>query len=61
MSRLILTRTEDETIVSHGPVTIRVVRVNGKRVTIACEAAPDVLILRGEVERKDSADGKSRP
>ena len=53
MSRLILTRAEQETIVTDGPVTIRVVRIKSKRVTLWCEAEPDVLILRGEVERKD--------
>ena len=58
MSRLILTRAEQETIVADGPVTIRVVRIRGNRVTLACEAEPEIVILRGEVERKEQDGGK---
>ena len=55
MSQLILTRAEQETIVTDGAVTIRVVRIKGKRVTLACEAERKTRILRGEVERKEPA------
>jgi len=53
MSRLVLTRTENQKIVADGPVTIRVVRIRGNRVTLACEAERETVILRGEVERKE--------
>jgi sRNA-binding carbon storage regulator CsrA len=53
---LILTRTEDQEIVTDGPVTIRVVRIRGNRVTIACESERKTRILRGEVERKEPAN-----
>ena len=59
MSRLILTRYEQETIVTDGPVTIRVVRIRGNRVTLACEAEPETLILRGEVQRKELTDERN--
>ena len=55
---LILTRKAEETIVVDGPVTIRVVRIQGNRVTLACEAERETRILRGELTRKDSSREK---
>ena len=56
MTRLVLSRKAEETIVVSGPVTIRVVRIAGNRVKLLCEADPDVSIRRGElVERKETA------
>ena len=55
MTRLVVSRKELETVHISGPgdVTVRVVEIRGNRVMIAFEAEPDVLILRGEVERKE--------
>ena len=57
MTRLVLSRKRSETIVTDGPVKITVEHINCSRVKLSCEAGPDVLILRGELERKEPTDG----
>jgi len=57
MGRLVVSRKELETVSidGHGFVTVRVVRIKGNRVSLAIEAEPETVILRGEIaERKDS-------
>ena len=46
---LVLTRIPGETIVTDGPVTIEVARVEGHRVILRLTADKDVKILRGEL------------
>jgi carbon storage regulator CsrA len=59
MSRLILTRKAKETIVANGPIRITVVRIDGNRVKLACEAGKMTTIVRGELlerRERDHAD-----
>ena len=58
MTRLVLRRMQGETIVTDGPVRITIERINRSRVKLLCEADPDTLILRGELERKEPTDDK---
>ena len=61
MSGLVLSRKVTQTIVSNGPMTIRVVWISRNRVKLLCEASPDVSILRGELaERKEPTDAKPK-
>jgi carbon storage regulator CsrA len=46
---LVLTRIPGETIVTDGPVTIEVARVEGKHVVLRLTADRSVKILRGEL------------
>ena len=54
---LILSRKQEQTVIADGPITIRVVRIDGNRVLLAFDGHPDTLILRGELERKEPTDG----
>ena len=57
---LVLSRKETQTIIADGPVTIRVVRISGNRVILACEAGRETVILRGEIlERKWPSDDEN--
>ena len=53
---LVLTRRIGETITVGDTIQVRVVRVSGKRVTLAIEAPGDVKILRGELAERDRQD-----
>ena len=54
---LILSRLVGETIVTDGPVTIKIERVRGNRVKLLLTADKDVTILRGELlERMPNAN-----
>ena len=46
---LILSRKQGQTIVSDGPLELRVVRIDGNRVVLACKAHETTIILRGEI------------
>ncbi len=50
---LVLTRRIGETVVLDDTIRVRVVRVSGKRVTLAIEAPDDVKILRGELADRE--------
>ena len=50
---LVLSRLVGETIVTDGPVTIEVARVEGKHVVLWLTAGKDVTILRGELLEQD--------
>lgn len=53
---LVLDRKEGQRIVIEGQCTVKVVRVNGKRVKLGIECKSGVKILRAElVDRKDAA------
>jgi carbon storage regulator CsrA len=48
---LVLSRKVGETLVIDGNITVKVVRIQGNRVTLGIEAPSDVKILRGELNR----------
>jgi sRNA-binding carbon storage regulator CsrA len=51
---LILTRSEGETVIletSDGPVCVIVRELRGARVRLGFVAPPDVLVMRGELDR----------
>jgi len=51
---LVLSRRESERIKLGDAIVVTVVRVAGDRVRLGIEAPTDVLILRGELERRRS-------
>jgi len=55
---LVLSRKQGETIEFNGPGKLTIAKIRGKRVTLLCEADPDVSIRRGELERKEPTDDK---
>ena len=46
---LVLSRKVGEMLVIDGNITVRVVRIQGNRITLGIEAPADVKILRGEL------------
>ena len=48
---LVLSRRESQWIKLGDGITVTVVRVTGDRVRLGIQAPPEVLILRGELER----------
>lgn len=48
---LVLSRKVGETLVIDGNITVKVVRIQGNRVTLGIEAPSDVKILRGELNQ----------
>lgn len=61
---LVLSRRIDEDLVIHAPgcapVTVRVKRIAGNRVSIGIEAEPGVKIVRGEVPWRDESPVKGK-
>jgi carbon storage regulator len=53
---LVLSRRENERIKLGDSIVLTVVKVAGDRVRLGIEAPADVLILRGELERKTEED-----
>lgn len=51
---LVLSRRESERIKLGDSIVVTVVKVTGDRVRLGIEAPSDVLVLRGELERRDS-------
>ena len=52
---LVLSRRESERIKLGDSIVVTVVRVAGDRVRLGIEAPADVLVLRGELERRSAA------
>ncbi|QDS95224.1 Carbon storage regulator [Roseimaritima multifibrata] len=52
---LVLSRKEGERLVIGDNVTITVNRINGNRVTLGIEAPREVRIVRGELDKRESA------
>lgn len=52
---LVLSRKAGEKLVIDGNITIRVVRIQGNRITLGIEAPSDVKILRGELDRSSAS------
>ncbi len=52
---LVLSRRESQQIKLGDSIVVTVVRVGGDRVRLGIEAPSDVLVLRGELERRDLA------
>lgn len=56
---LVLSRRENEWIKIGESVTVTVVRLGADKVRIGIEAPSNVLILRGELEQRESLDHNS--
>ena len=52
---LVLSRRESQQIKLGDSIVVTVVKVGGDRVRLGIEAPSDVLVLRGELERRDGA------
>jgi carbon storage regulator len=52
---LVLSRREQEKIKLGDSIVVTVVKVGGDRVRLGIEAPADVLVLRGELERRGSS------
>ena len=55
---LVLSRKQGEAVEFDGPGRFTISKIRGKRVTVLCEADPDVSIRRGELERKEPTDAE---
>ncbi len=53
---LVLSRKESQTIRIGDDIEITLVRVSGDRVRVGIQAPPDLLILRGELEKRCTTD-----
>lgn len=53
---LVLSRKESERIKLGDSIVLTVVRVSGDKVRIGIQAPPDLLVLRGELERFEQPD-----
>ena len=51
---LVLSRREREQIKLGDSIIVTVVRVSGDRVRLGIHAPPDVVVLRGELDRQES-------
>ena len=51
---LVLSRKESEKIILGDDIVLTIVRVSGDRVRLGIQAPKDLLILRHELENKDS-------
>ncbi len=49
---LVLSRKVGEMLVIDGNITVRVVRIQGNRITLGIEAPSNVKILRGELNQQ---------
>lgn len=52
---LVLSRRETEQIKLGDSIVVTVVKLGGDRVRLGIEAPADVLVLRGELERREQA------
>jgi carbon storage regulator len=52
---LVLSRRESEQIKLGDSIVVTVVKVAGDRVRLGIKAPSDVLVLRGELERRETA------
>jgi carbon storage regulator len=52
---LVLSRRENEQIKLGNSIVVTVVKVAGDRVRLGIQAPSEVLVLRGELERRDVA------
>ena len=51
---LVLSRRENERIRLGDSIVVTVVKLSGDRVRLGIEAPPDVLVLRGELDRREA-------
>lgn len=51
---LVLSRREQEQIKLGDSIVVTVVRVSGDRVRLGIHAPPEVVVLRGELERREA-------
>jgi carbon storage regulator len=58
---LVLSRRESEQIKLGDSIVVTVVRVTGDRVRLGINAPPEVVVLRGELERQPAAPAVSAP
>ena len=58
---LVLSRREREQIKLGDSIVVTVIRVTGDRVRLGINAPPEVVVLRGELERQDAAALASQP
>jgi carbon storage regulator len=52
---LIITRKKNEKVLIGDNVIVEVVEIRGKQVRLSIEAPADVLVLRGELAKKEEA------
>jgi carbon storage regulator len=53
---LVLSRREREQIKLGDSIVVTVVRLSGDRVRLGISAPPDIVVLRGELERQDTEE-----
>lgn len=58
---LVLSRRESQRITLGDSIVVTVVKVAGDRVRLGIEAPSDVLVLRGELERREMAGASLLP
>ena len=58
---LVLSRRESERITLGDSIVVTVVQLSGDRVRLGIEAPPDVLVLRGELDRREAIRGRLLP
>ncbi|MEM9825836.1 MAG: carbon storage regulator [Planctomycetota bacterium] len=58
---LVLSRKEGEELLIGDDIVLTVNRISGNRVAIGIQAPRDVRIVRGELERQETASGNSLP
>jgi carbon storage regulator len=58
---LVLSRREQERIKLGDSIVVTVVKVAGDRVRLGIEAPADILVLRGELEQRQSQASAARP
>ena len=52
---LVLSRKQSQRIRLGDSITVTVVRVSGDKVRLGIDAPPDMLVLRDELDRRDSS------
>jgi carbon storage regulator len=57
---LVLSRRESERIKLGDSIVLTVVKVAGDRVRLGIEAPPSVLVLRGELKRREAVGGQAQ-
>jgi len=57
---LVLSRKVGEKLVIDGNITVEVVRIQGNRITLGVVAPPEIKVLRGELNPKQS-EAKADP
>ena len=58
---LVLSRRENEQIKLGDSIVVTVVKVAGDRVRLGIKAPSDMLVLRGELERREAVSAANNP